>query len=504
MKKVLSGILIGMLMLVSYVAGRKHSQQPGSAAANSGRRVLYWVDPMHPDYRSDYPGTAPDCGMALEPVYAEAVSASNDVSAEVPPGSVAIDSEKQQLFGIRLTDVQRTSGSDSVRALGHVLPEDTRIYKLNSGMEGFIRETFNDSVGEFVKKDQKLATFYGSESLAVASGYLAATAAVPGSVGKDGARTVPFPGAVSKQGLSSVQGYADRLRNLGMSEVQIKEMAEDRQLPESVDIVSPVDGFILSRNITAGEHFDRSMEFYRVADLRRVWIVTDIYASEAQGFRPGAIAHITLPDRAKTLTARVTNVLPQVDPTTRIMKLRLEADNPDFVLRPDMFVDVELPISMPAGLTIPVDALIDSGREQRVYVERSRGIFEPRLVEVGWRYGDRVQIVRGLNEGERVVSAGTFLVNSESRLKSGQPSPKEQPKENVPPGANTGSRMAFDAGSVKDPACGMSIDSAKAAAEGNTLMRNGVTYYFCSDRCKQKFGKEPEHYLASNPSGRRP
>jgi membrane fusion protein, copper/silver efflux system len=265
-----------------------------------------------------------------------------------------------------------------------------------------------------------------------------------------------------------------------------------------------VEGFILSRNISAGQHFDRSMEFYRVADLSRVWIVADIFASDAQNFRPGTVARVALSGGGKSFTARVTEILPQVDPATRTLKLRLEAVNPGFTLRPEMFVDVELPASFPAGLAIPVDALIDTGREQRVFVERGSGMFEPRRVQTGWRLGDRVQVLQGLSEGERVVSAGTFLVDSESRLKSGHSSSTEPPNEKTPSEAVPANGVALGAGQVKDPACGMSIDSAKAASEGRSVTRDGVTYYFCSDRCKNKFSKEPDRYLALNPAGRRP
>jgi Cu(I)/Ag(I) efflux system membrane fusion protein len=499
MKKISIAALVLSLMVVSYLAGRHRIGRDPAAITTSSRPVLYWVDPMHPDYKSDHPGVAPDCGMQLEPVYAQSIAASGNSASLIPPGMVGIDAEKQQLFGIRVSAVEWSSGTKNVRLLGRVLPEDTRVYRLNAGMEGFIRQTFNDSPGELVKKNQKLATYYGGDILAVASGFLAATAGVPGANGKDGARTVPFPGAVAKQGQSSVQGYTDRLRNLGMSDAQIQEMAETRLLPESINVVSPVDGFVLTRNISPGQHFEHATEFYRIADLSRVWIVADILGNEAQHFRPGASARILLPGQGKALTARVSNVLPQVDPTTRTLKLRLEAENPGFVLRPDMFADVELPIARPAGLTVPVDAVIDSGREQRVFVERSNGVFEPRNVAVGWRFGDRVQIVKGLSEGERVVSAGTFLVDSESRLKSVESAPKEQPQPKLPPKSSTST--AVSANTVKDAACGMAIDPAKAVAEGHTISRDGVTYYFCSDRCKRKFNEKPDHYLAASPSG---
>ena len=502
MKRISIGILVLLLMIGSYLVGRHRTRQGAAVITRDSRRVLYWVDPMHPDYKSEHPGVAPDCGMQLEPVYAEPISASASSAVPIAPGLVGIDTERQQLFGIRVSAVERSSGAQNVRVLGRVVPEDTRVYRLNAGMEGFIRDTYEDSPGQLVKKNQKLATYYGGDILAVASGFLAATAGVPGANGKDGARTVPFPGAVAKQGQSSVQGYTDRLRNLGMSDAQIQEMAETRLLPESINIVSPVDGFILARNISPGQHFEHATEFYRIADLSRVWIVADVLGSEGQQFRAGSTVRVVLSREGKALTARVTDVLPEVDPATRTMKLRLEAENPGYVLRPDMFVDVELPMAQPAGLTVPVDAVIDSGQEQRVYVERSAGMFEPRDVEVGWRFRDRVGIVKGLSEGERVVSSGTFLVDSESRLKSVQPAPatpKQEPQQKVAPKSTTST--AVSANSVKDAACGMTIDKTKAIAEGHTITRDGVAYYFCSERCKKKFSEQPDHYLAANPSG---
>jgi hypothetical protein len=121
------------------------------------------------------------------------------------------------------------------------------------------------------------------------------------------------------------------------------------QLPETIDIVAPTDGFILTRNITAGQRFERSTEFYRIADLSEVWIVSDIFGSVAQAVHAGAVACVTLTDQRGTYSVRVSNVLPQVDPQTRVLKLCLEAKNPGNALRPDMFVDVELPVEGPAA-----------------------------------------------------------------------------------------------------------------------------------------------------------
>jgi RND family efflux transporter MFP subunit len=218
------------------------------------------------------------------------------------------------------------------------------------------------------------------------------------------------------QNSASVQARADRLRNLGMSDAQIEELGSARTIPQDVFIVSPVNGFILSRNISAGQRFEKFTEFYRIADLSHVWILAEVFGADAQAFRPGAIAKVSLPDTGQTLRARVSSVFPEVDPATRVLRVRLEADNPGFVLRPEMFVNVELPVAAPEGLTVPVDALLDSGLTKRVFVETEEGSFEPREVVVGWRAVDQVQIISGLQQGEKVVSSGTFLVDSESRL----------------------------------------------------------------------------------------
>ncbi len=180
MRRIILAVAVVAAMAVSYGLGRRHVQS--HAGSEAGRRVLYYVDPMHPAYQSDKPGIAPDCGMQLEPVYAEAAGSGAPSSplAQLPAGAVGIDGATQRLLGIRVAPVERSGASRIIRAVGRVAPEDTRVYRVNSGVDGFIRETYNDSVGVQVKKDQKLATYYAPDFLAVASGFLAATRARAG------------------------------------------------------------------------------------------------------------------------------------------------------------------------------------------------------------------------------------------------------------------------------------------------------------------------------------
>ncbi len=402
--------LLPLVVVVAAGFALGHLRQ--NVKTQAARRILYYQDPMHPAYKSDKPGKAPDCGMDLVPVYAQDVAKAPPSDQAATDGDVQIDPTTQQIYGIRVTKVEKNSGQGTIRVFGRVEPDDTRVYRVNFGAEGFVKETHDDAVGDYVKKNQRIAVVYSPEFLSVAGGFLAANEHSPMTNFSSKENVAAF----ATQGAASVQARADRLRNLGMSEMQIEEISKNHMIPEDIYVVAPTDGFILSRNISPGMRFDRESELYRIADLSHVWIAAEVFGKDAAAFRAGTIARVTLPDTGETLQARVSDVLPEVDPATRTLRPRLLADNPGFKLRPNMFVNVEVPVSLPPGLTVPVDAILDSGLTKRVFVQTSQGHFEPRTVETGWKLNDRVQIVKGLHEGETVVSSGTFLVDSESRL----------------------------------------------------------------------------------------
>ena len=187
-------------------------------------------------------------------------------------------------------------------------------------------------------------------------------------------------------------------------------------------------------------------------------------------------------------------VLPQFDPATRTLKVRLEADNPGFVLRPDMFVDVEMPVERGPALTVPKEAVLDSGTRRVVYVAKGDGVFEPRKVETGFREGDRVEIVSGLTEGEKVVTSGNFLLDSESRMRTAgaEETPEGEAHAHGEAAAAAMAPAAPDAtATATDPICGMSVNTAEAKAAGRTSTHGGRTYYFCAPGCKEAFDKDP-------------
>lgn len=390
---------VGIGFSLGYLHTSRHS--------GPARRVLYYVDPMHPAFRSARPGIAPDCGMQLVPVYADSAADARADARQGGSGRVRIDPAAQQLYGIRLARVTRDSGQRVIRVFGRVAADETRVYNVNMGTDGYIKETHDDAVGDQVRKNQRLAALYSPDFLPLIGGYLSANE-----------RTVRDAGgqATASQNAASAVARADRLRDLGMSEAQIAEIAATRKIPEDVYVVSPADGFILSRNISPGQHYGARTDLYTIADLRQVWIIAEVFGADARPFTPGASARVTVPDTGESLAAHVSDVLPEIDPVTRAYKVRLVAQNPRFALRPDLYVDVELPISLASGITVPAEALLDSGLTRRVFVATADGTFEPREVQTGWRLQDRVQIVKGLEQGETIAASGTFLIDSESRL----------------------------------------------------------------------------------------
>jgi len=383
------------------------SQHPKSASDN--RKILYYVDPMHPNYKSDKPGIAPDCGMELQPVYVESTDAQYRRAA-APAGTVRVSSEQQQSVGIRTEEVTRGSASHTVRLLGRVALDETRIYRVAAAVDGWVRKAGPIVTGSIVQKDDVLATFYNRDFLTAQQTYLYALNTMDRFKDKESEDQLKLTHA-------QMQAAEENLEFLGMGETQLQEVARTRQIAKDIELRSPVPGLVLARNAFAGLRFDRGGELFRIADLNHVWILADAFENDAQLIHAAQSAAVRYEGRR--IPVQMSKTLPQFDAGSRSFKVRLEVDNPNFLLRPDVFVDVEFQASLPPGIAVPVDAVLDSGLRKTVYVERGKGLFEPREVETGAYVGDSVLITRGLRPGERIVVSGNFLIDSESRLQLG-------------------------------------------------------------------------------------
>ncbi|HST09419.1 MAG TPA: efflux RND transporter periplasmic adaptor subunit [Terriglobales bacterium] len=478
-------VAVGSLVVIAlgaFIAGRF---TVGSSSKNqpTAKRILYYVDPMHPAYKSDKPGTAPDCGMALEPVYGGDNPASK---LQLPAGAVSITPEQQQLIGVRVEKVEKNTGTRLIRTTGRVAPDDNRVFRLMAGTDGWIRELQDTPAGTAVKKDQLLATFYSREFRNAEQAYLGSLASI------DRVKSTRDAEDINRLSDSSVRINEEQLRTLGMGEPQIRELAKTRLVTGDIALVAPVDGIVLSRTITPQQSFEKGTEFFRIADLSKVWIVADVFSDETATLRPGSKATVMVRELGKTVSASVSNSPPLFDAASRTLKLRLETDNPGMFLRPDMYVDVEFHAPAPVGISVPAESILDSGMQKIVYLETSDGVFEPRPVELGGSFGNRVTVKRGLAEGDRVVTSGNFLIDSESRMK---PAALRAVDEKRDVSGRAASMARASQASTSDPVCGMSIDREKSLAKGLKETYRGETYVFCSDKCHNQFLQDPAKYI---------
>jgi membrane fusion protein, copper/silver efflux system len=468
MKRAWVAGLLMTLVAGAFLAGAWVSwQASGRDRSPDARKILYWVDPMHPSYKSDKPGIAPDCGMQLEPVYADEVPLAS--GAAVPANALKVTADKQQTIGVTTGIVARAPMQRTLRTVGRVAPDENRVYRLVTAIDGWTKDVFAGQTGAIVRENQLLLTFYSREFLAAQAAYFYAL---------DSRDRFHAEGGESPNQRSTLENQvrtaAETLQALGMDQIQLAEVAKTRQAATDIALRSPTTGYIVARNVYPRQRFDRGTELYRIVDISRVWVVADVFERDAQHIPAGAIARVSLPDQERgPIQARVGSTLPQFDPATRTLKLRLEVDNPAYLLRPDMLVDVSIDISLPQAVTVPRDAVVDSGGRKTVFVARGNGYFEPRQVKTGWRDDDRIEIVKGLMPGERIVISGNFLLDSESRMR----------------------RAAMGISTPDtDPVCGMEVDQGKAEAAGRLAVYRGQTYYFCSDDCKKRFETTPSQY----------
>jgi multidrug resistance efflux pump len=476
MKRAANVLFVCVLVAVAFVAGGRLSQKgPAAATSARARRILYYACPMHPSLRATDPGTCMVCGMRLDPVYKDEPASAHVTlhrgKPAVPrPGSVCVSPDRQQIIGVKIAAVQQTTRVSVLRTVGHVAVDEARVYHLISGMQGRVVQVFPGATGDIVKKGQLLAvtsylpdfliaqqTFISAlntldsykeaevRAAAEAKAAAARASAPANTTAPAGPRTssgefVRPPGAPAGMRMAGGQmrdprpvmqsAFADYIRTgaqvrttretlmtMGMGEQQVEDLARNRKLVDYIEIRAPDDGVIVGRSIYREQKFDKGVEFYRLADLSHVWILADINGDDGKYLRPGKIVQVSVPNQARTLQARVSAALPQFDEASRVLRVRLEANNPRYVLTPGMFLDVETPVRASPSLVVPVDAVLDTGLSKTVFVERGRGFFEPRKVVTGWRAGERVEIKSGLRLGERIVVSGNFLLNSESRMK---------------------------------------------------------------------------------------
>ena len=369
----------------------------------SGRRVRAWIDPMYSQgpphiYKSNHPGRAPDCGMQLVPVYADATTTTAAPSTVAGYANVSVPLKRQQLIGVKLATAELRDLSRTIRTTGRVAIDERRTAQVRTKFEGFAEALYVNFTGQQVRRGDPLLAVYSPDLLATQNELILAER------------------NRSDLGRTLAGAARTRLRLSDMSAADIDRVARTSKPMRDVIVRSPVAGVVMTKNIVAGARVMPSDTLYEIADLSHVWLLADVYEAELPSVRVGAPAQVVV--GGQTLAGRVTFIGPVVAAQTRTANVRIELDNAGGLLKPDMYADVILQQPVGSSVAVPDSAVMNTGTRSVVFVARGDGTFEPRQVTTGAKADGFYAIRSGVQAGERVVVDANFLVDSESRLKS--------------------------------------------------------------------------------------
>ncbi|HET9830342.1 MAG TPA: FixH family protein [Vicinamibacterales bacterium] len=327
-------------------------------------------------------------------------------------GSVTIDARRQQLIGVRTVAARRTQMTPTIRAVGTVRAAETRLADVNLKLDGWIRDLFVDYTGQPITKGQPLFALYSPDLLATENEYLLALKT------RDQLQASQVADARERAD-QLVASARQRLALWDLPDADLRALDEDRRTHDTVTFRSPVSGVVMEKMAVQGMHVTAGQTLYKIADLSVVWVEADVYEREVSLVHVGGAATVTLDAYpGERFVGRVVYIYPYVDDTTRTNKVRYEFPNPRGRLKPGMFANVEMATPAGAAIVVPLNALLDSGQEQIVFVSQGDGYFEPRKVKAGRRLGDDVQILEGVKEGELVATGASFFLDSESQLRA--------------------------------------------------------------------------------------
>ena len=331
-----------------------------------------------------------------------------------PPGSgVYISPVRQQLIGVSTAAVEMRSLDTTIRTVGTLTYDETRVTEVHPKVSGWVERVFVDFVGKPVRRGQPLLTLYSPDLVATQNEYLLAL--------KARRQLADSAFAETRSGAESlVAATRDRLRLWDITDAQIAELERTGQARRTLTLYSPFDGIVLERNTFAGQYISPETSTAKIVDLSTIWAIGQIFEYEARTVKLGDRAEVEFPygQSIRRLVGRVTFVYPDINPDTRRARVRIELANPRLELKPGTYVTVLLRRTARAELAIPKEALLDSGTTRYAILAHPNGYFEPRVIEVGAAVDQFYPVVTGLAPGDRVVTSAQFLVDSETNLQA--------------------------------------------------------------------------------------
>ena len=373
------------------------SEHQGHEHAADG--IAYYTCPMHSSVKQSGPGQCPICGMTLTPVNQK----------DLETGTILVDDAKRQRIGVKTEAAKIRSLKSTLRAVGTVRYDETRLTDVNLRMSGWIQHLSVNQTGQKVKAGQTLFQLYSPEVYAAQLEYL-----------NTYNRSIESGPTNSPEMFASLlRSSRQRLKLLGLSEGHIKAIENSKTAQESIGITSPASGYIIEKNIVDGARVEAGAQVYRIADLSQIWIDADIYEEDLSQVKLGQTVKVEFPyANNRIVPAKIDYLYPSINPQNRSGKARIVLKNTDFELKPDMFANVLIEIDIGKRLSIPESAVIYTGSRRLVFIDLGEGRLQPKLVELGVHIDGYYEVKSGLSEGDIIISSGNFLIAAESRIHS--------------------------------------------------------------------------------------
>ena len=466
----LIGLLVVALAAFAYFGlVRRQARHDLTMGAATGKDVYYC--PMHKTYHSDKPGNCPICSMKLVKLEKRGAPSSTETAMNMPsapsPASpppspqnpqdngIFIPPQKQQLIGMRSVPAEMGTLTKDIRIVGKVSYDETRLTHIHSKVSGYIEEVFADSVGKPVRAGEPLFTIYSPDLVATEQDFLLALRS------RELLRTSTVASA-AKGSENLISAARERLRLWDVTDQEIQSLEKEGKVKRAIEVYSPVTGVVMERAAYHhGTFVDPTKDLFTIVDLSRVWVLGELYETDLPLIRTGQAAEIELPysGGGRRIRGRVDFIYPFLDPKSRTVQVRMEFPNPNLSLKPEMFTNISMSASIGRQVLIPQDALMDTGTEQYVFIDKGNGYVEPRKVKASAEAGEKVGIQEGLRPGERVITGANFIVDSESRLKGALA------------GMGAPSKAATGAASVPTQAISVEVLDPKTAKTGMNPIR---------------------------------
>jgi membrane fusion protein, copper/silver efflux system len=366
------------------------------------------TQPKHEVKKTD-PKAGEDLDMSKMTV--EGLKKSGVKMSEIPADTVVVSPERQQISGVRYGRVEYRDLEKVIRTVGRFEFDEKKIFMVNPKIGGWIEELYVDYTGKMVRKGQPLLSIYSPELVSTQQELLLALKA------KEILSKSPITD-VATGGESLLEAARKRLLLWDISPKQIEVLENSGEIKKTLVLYAPGDGFVLEKMAFKGMSIIPGTTLFKIGDLSTIWLIADIYEYELPFILVGQKAVITLTSfPGESFEGGTTYIYPSLDPKTRTAKIRFDLPNPEYKLKPEMWANVELKIPLGRKLTVPEDAVMDSGTMQMVFVDKGQGHFESRHVQVGSKVQGYYEVQSGLKEGEKVVTSANFLIDSESQLK---------------------------------------------------------------------------------------